>query len=227
VAITVGSLTLDEKTTSIEEHFEAVGGKETRLIRIAGLLPGAADQEVLEASLDEILRTVSEEEPVDVSLRSGRRLQAHREEFVREINQARLTGRFALTLRAEEPYEVSDVLHQVPWSIVPSESSVSVSNTGNLTSAPVVSLTALGTIIAPRISDGPRSLSYDGVIESGGVLIVDGVGHKVWLDGVEITAYTTGAFPELSPGNTDLTYADDPASSHLLDGEVTYRDRWW
>lgn len=227
MAISVGAYGFDEGTTTVRETLEAVGGRETRAIVISGLIRGAGSVAGLEVMLDEILRSASVESPVYVSVRSGRRILARREQFVREVQRGGQAGRFELTLRAENAWEESDVPTTVPWSIASSGTSLVVESDGNLATRPTITLDALGTILSPELGDGVRTLRYDGVVETGSRWTVDGESERVWLDGVDITPYTEGDFPVVGPGETTLTYSDDPSSSHLLDGTVAFRARWW
>ena len=227
MAISVGTYTFDARTTTVRETYERVGGKETRLITLTGLLRGLADRGAIDTALDGIMAAVSTEDPVYVSIREGRRIRARRESLAREIHGHHLTGQFVVGMRAETAYEESTDPHESPWSIFSSGATLSVANSGNRETVPVVTLTALGSVIGPAVSDGTHTISYGGVLDFGAVLQFDGEGGRVWLDGADVTAYTTGAMPRLAPGETSLTYTDDASSSHLLSGTVTWRDRWW
>ena len=227
MAITVGDHVFEERTTVLREAYETVGGKETRLITITGLIRGATDRAALETALDTVIMAASSDDPVYVSLRTGRRLLARREGFSREINGARLTGQFSLTLRAEGDFEESEAVHETAWSVDAIDDTIALSNGGNVATRPVITLDALATVVAPQLSDGTRTLLYEGIVESGMTWIVDGEAAQVWLDGVDITPYTFGDFPEVAPGGGVLTYSNDAESSPLWDGEVALRDRWW
>lgn len=225
--ISAGGYVFDAGTTTVREHYESVGGKETRLITITGLIRGAADREALDAALDGIMAAVSREAPVYVSVRHGRRMRARREAFTREVHARHVTGQFSVALRAETPWEEAEAAANQVWSIGQSGAALAVVAGGNIETRPVISLTASGDIVAPAVGDGARTLRYGGFVESGASLVVDSEAGRVWLDGDDITPYTEGEFPRLQPGGTTLTYTDDPASSHLLAGTVAWRDRWW
>ena len=227
MTIRIGALALDERHTVVREAYEQVGGRNTRLITITGMIRGVADRATLEAALDDVMKVVSADSPVYLSLRSGRRLLARREGFSREVNGTQRTGAYTIELRAEEAWEEAEIATTVGWSIDAPGATLSLENGGTLPTFPVVTLDTLGTVVAPALSDGVRTLAYGGEIEGGATLIVDGVAGQVWLDDLDITPYTTGDFPVLAPGETVLTYTDGLGSSHLLDGEVTFRDRWW
>ncbi len=227
MTIRIGTLALDEGHTVVREAYEQVGGRNTRLITITGMIRGVADRATLEAALDEVMKAASADGPVYLSVRSGRRLLVRREGFTRELNGAQRTGAYTVVLRAEEAWEEAETATTVGWSIDTSGATVTLENRGTLSTSPVLTLDTLGAVVAPELSDGVRTLTYAGEIDGGATLIVDGTAGQVWLDDLDITAYTTGDFPVLAPGETVLTYNDGLGSSHLLDGEVTFRDRWW
>jgi len=227
MSISVGGYTFNARTTVVREAYEEVGGKQTRAIRITGVLRGAADEAALIDALDGITRAVSEAAPVVVSLRPGRRILARREAFSREVNGRTLTGQFVLDLRAQTAWEESDALHEAEWIIAMSGAELDVENAGNGDAAPMISLTAEDVLILPSVTDGTRTLVYEGNVGSGSTLVIDGRAREVKLDGIDVTGYTSGDFPRLAPGETTLAYLDDPASSHQATASVAHRDQWW
>jgi len=92
---------------------------------------------------------------------------------------------------------------------------------------PVVTLIASGDLANPSISDGERTMGYAGIAADGETLVMDAETAKVTLEGEDVTPYTSGLFPRLSPGGTTLTYTDDGSSSHTASATVAYRSRWW
>ena len=227
MSISVGSYTFNTRTTVVREQYELVGGKQTRAIRITGLLRGAADEAALIAALDGITEAVSAASPVAVSLRPGRRMLARREGFSREVNGQTLTGQFVLDLRAETAWEESAALHEDVWNIGLSGATFDVNHAGNAMVDPAIALAAEDLLILPSVSDGTRTLTYEGTVSTGSTLLIDGVVREVRLDGSDVTPYTSGEFPLLAPGETTLTYTDDPGSSHLVTAQIAFRDRWW
>jgi hypothetical protein len=227
MSISVGGYVFNSRTSVVREQYEVVGGKQTRAIRITGLLRGAVDEAALIDALDDLTAAVSTDESVAVSLRPGRQIFARREGFAREVNGQTLTGQFVLDLRAETAWEESEILHEAAWIIGLSGATLDVENAGNAMARPIISLTAEDVLIAPGISDGVRTLVYEGNVDHGSTLVVDAESREVRLDGTVVTGYTSGDFPQLSPGETTLTYLDDPGSSHLVTASVTHRDRWW
>lgn len=227
MAISVGGYVFNARTTVVREQYETLGGKQTRAIRITGLLRGAADEAALISALDGVTLAVSQEAPVAVSLRPGRQMLARRESFQREVNGRTLTGQFVLDLRAEQAWEESSELHEVAWNPASSGPDIDVANGGNAPAAPLITLTAASFLITPGVTDGVRSLIYEGEVDSGSSLVFDSRAREVRLDGAVVTGYTSGTFPELAPGETTLSYTEDPGSSGQVSGAVAYRDRWW
>ena len=227
MAISVGSQVFDTATTVAREAYEVVGGKQTRAIRITGLVRGGSDLAELIETLDSIAQTASETVPAEVSLREGRRLFARREAFSRELSHRARVGCFVLDLRADDSWEESEALHESPWEIGFSGATVDLSNSGNAAAMPVVSLTAESDLELPTLGDGTRVLTYEGTVPGGATLVFDAALRRVLLDGVDVTPYTTGDFPQLAPGNNTLEYTGDPSGSHFASAVVAFRDRWW
>lgn len=227
MAISVGGQVFDVATTVAREVYEMVGGKQTRAIRITGLVRGGSSLAELIETLDSIAQFASETVPAEVSLREGRRLFARREGFSRELSPRSRVGCFVLDLRADDAWEESEDLHESPWDIGFSGATVDLSNSGNAAAMPVVTLTAESDLELPTLSDGTRGLSYEGTVPGGATLVFDAALRRVLLDGVDVTPYTTGDFPQLAPGNSTLEYTGDPSGSHFASGVVTFRDRWW
>ncbi len=227
MVIRVGELVFDTAATVAREAYEIVGGRQTRAIRITGLVRGGSSLAELIATLDSIARSASETVPTEVSLREGRRLFARREAFSRELSPRSRVGCFVLDLRADDAWEESEALHASPWEVGFSGATIELANSGNVAAMPVVSLTAESDLELPSISDGTRLLTYEGTVVGGATIVFDAALRRVLLNGADVTPYTTGDFPELAPGETTLEYTGDASGSHFASGVVTFRDRWW
>jgi hypothetical protein len=227
MAISVGGHTFDGRATVAREAYEIVGGSRTRAIRITGIVRGAGNLASLVAALDTIAKAASENVPTLVSLRAGRRLFARREKFSREVNARALIGSFVLDLRADDAWEESDTVNESLWSIALSGATRDVTNDGNADAMPVITLTAENMLHTPALSDGIRTLTYEGTVPTGAILVVDSILRRVLLDGADVTPYASGDFPMLAPGETTLEYTDDPSSTHFAQAVVSFRDRWW
>jgi len=228
VAITLGAVVFDEAHTTVREKLEEVGGRNERAITVSGAIVGLSTVAAIEAQLDAILDAASVEDfSVELSLRDGRRLFVRRNEFSREVQGEALVGAFTLELEAKDTFEESTSLTTVNWTVTASGQTQAAASTGTASAKPKFSLVATGTIIDPAFSDGTRTISYSGTVQNTETLVFDVATATATLEGVDVTPYTSGLFPKISPEAVTLTYTDDAASSHTAQVTVTYYDRWW
>jgi hypothetical protein len=228
LAVTLGPHTFDPAQTTVRETHQEVGGRRERAIEIAGLIIGESTTAAIESKLDAILDAASSEDySAALSIRAGRELYVRRTEFKREISNDALVGSFALKLHARDPYEQSIDSTSQNWSINASGVTLVLSAAGNHASIPRITITANNDLINPAISDGVWTIVYHGIVPAASELIFDGPNSRATLDGDDVTPYTTGLFPEISPEGTTLTYTDDASSSHDAEVLVSFHDRWW
>ena len=228
MAITLGAITFDPARTRVREKHAETGGHLGRHIEISGTVLAENAPEEVEAALDAILAAASNEDfTAALSLRDGRRLFVRRAGFTREVCRDSRAGAFVLDLESRDPFEEAAIGYSLPWAITASGATKSCPTLGNAPTAPVFHVGASGTLVNPGFSDGARTIRYWGSINPATTLTFDGAARKVIRDGLDATAYTTGEFPAIFPGNTTITYTDDPASSHQLNVFVVYADRWW
>ncbi len=228
MAITLNGLVLDEMLTSVREQHEEAGGRDARLVELAGLLHRETSVAALEARLDAVLDAASAVDySAALSIRPGRRLMVRRAAFRREIQRDSLVGAFTLKLEARDPFEEAESITEAEWPIAASPAVLVVASGGSAFALPRLRLTAAGILIRPAVSDGAHCLEYDGIVNEGSILEFDTARARATLDGEDVTPYTRGAFPRLEPGETTLTYTDEPASAHQAAATVAFRDRWW
>lgn len=228
MAITLGSYTFDEAHTTFEEQYEEVAGRDERVVLVKGLIAGASTIADVESMLDSVLDAASVDDySAALSLRDGRQLFVRRDQFERQILRERTCGAFTLKLRARDPFEESTVATETPWNIAASGATLNVASSGNVAAHAVIALVATDAVVDPSMSDGLNTIVYSGTVSDGETLEFDGATHRVILEGVDVTAYSSGDFPVIDPDGTTLVYTDDDASSHTASVTVTHRDRWW
>jgi hypothetical protein len=228
MAITLNGLVLDDMLSVVREQHEEVGGRDARTVEVSGLILGETSVAAIEARLDAVLDAASAVDySAALSVRPGRRLMVRRAAFQREIERTTRVGSFRLRLEAREPFEESQEPAELPWTISGAPSSLALTSSGTMFALPVIAWTVEGTMVKPSVSDGERTLEYDGVAGAGAGFVIDAVESKVLLDGEDVTPYAIGEFPRIGPGETTLTYSAAPESVHLASGMVSYRDRWW
>lgn len=228
MAIVLSTETFDELHTSAREKHEEVGGRDGRRIEISGVIAGEQTVAAVEARLDAILQAASSEDyGAALSLRSGRRLWVRRVQFSRDVSPSTRVGSFVLVVEAKSPFEESVETRITEWPITTQEAELGLLTGGNACALPILTVVASGTLMNPSFSDGTRSILFSGTVQDGETLMLDCVEGHATLEGQDVTAYTAGVFPRISPGGTTLRWADSPGSSHHANVTITLRDRWW
>lgn len=226
--ISLDTITFNPATTSVEEKLEEVGGRDVRVITLRGLLGNSESLEALEERLDTMLSAASRSDySSSLSLRAGRRYWVRRARFRRDVSRHSRAGAFELVLEARDPFEEATVETVVSWSVEESGTSLALNTVGNADTLLDIAMVAVGNVIRPAFDDGTYRLTYTGTVEDGQTLHIDGPARRVYLDGHDVTPYTLGAFPGVSPDGTTLAFDDDAASSHTAGVTLRYRDRWW
>lgn len=226
--ITLAGLSFDEAHTEVKEDHDEVGGRNERSVLLTGLIVGENTVTAIEAQLDTILDAASVEDfSAALSLRPGRQMMVRREEFRRQIQRDSLVGTFVLELRAMSPFEEAVSETSLPWTVAVSGATFNATSVGTVYSELQLSLIATGTLVNPAFDDGVRTLSFSGTVADGETLVLDGRTGLVTLEGVDVTPYTSGLFPQISPQGTTLRYQDDASSTHTGQVTVDFRDRWW
>jgi hypothetical protein len=228
MAIVLSAVTFDELHTVAREKHEEVGGRDARRIEISGVIAGEQTVAGVEAKLDAILEAASSEDySAALSLRAGRRLWVRRVQFSRDVSPSTRVGSFVLVVEAKSPFEESIDTRITEWPITTQEAELGLLAGGNACALPVLEVVASGTLMNPSFSDGTRSLLFSGTVQDGETLLLDSVEGRATLEGQDVTAYTSGVFPRISPGGSTLRWSDSPGSSHHANVTVTLRDRWW
>lgn len=226
--IMLGSVSFDDLNTTVREKLDEVGGRNERRVTVSGLVLGENTPGAIENRLDAILDAASLEDYSGVlSLRTGRRLMVRRDAFKRELRPDELVGAFTLELSARDPFEESIAETSLSWTIAASGATLGATALGTMDARPIISLTAIGTLVNPVLSDGMRTMAFSGTVSSGQALVFDASAGRVTLASVDVTPYTTGEFPRIAPEGTTLVYTDHPTSSHTATASVRFRSRWW
>lgn len=167
MAITLGSVSLDETHTAVREDLEEVGGRNERRIRLTGSIVGENLIARIHDRLDEILDAASVEDfTAELSLRVGRRLFVRRDSFRREVFGESLAGSFVLELEARVPFEEAIALTTLPWTIAASGDTLAATSSGSAYAEPSIALVASGSVVNPAFSDGSRTIAYSGIAKS-------------------------------------------------------------
>jgi len=226
MAVELNGYLFPEGRVTVEERLEEVGGQDGRAVVLRGLTAPGATVEAVEVALDAVLAASSEEGLVALSLRAGRRLWVRRTGFTREPSRGGRVGSYLLTLEAEVPWEESVEETSRYWAVTALEDAIPADTAGNTWTLPRVTLTALGALESPGITDGMRTIACGGTVSAGETVVFDGPAGVVTRDGVDVTAYATGDFPRVAPGGGTLAYTA-AGGIHQASAEAAWRDRWW
>jgi hypothetical protein len=224
--ILLGSRIFADDVVQVRDKIEEVGGRDERIIELAGVLSvrsGAAD---LEAELDRVAAAASDEDyGTPLVLRPNRRLWVRRDAFTRERGLDGRTASFRLKLAARDPCEESTALDSVHSQATASGAQFSIAYDGSAPTPLTIHVTAHGPADYPSLEADGRRITYEGRLEDGAVLVFDGAERRAQLDGSDVTAHTTGLFPSLPPGGAALRYFYE-SDWHMGDIEASFRKRW-
>ena len=227
MGITLGEYAFGESVTSVRESLKERGGRDARVVSIKGVLEGFTSVAALEAELDALVAAASDAEEVALVLRPGRRLWVKRTGFVREVYRDALTAAFELSLEAPDAVEEAEGESVVAGVYTDTQQTLSVPTIGNTPARPRVVLIPDGALTRPSVGVGDSVLTYDGIVAAGQSLVVDAAAGAVLLDGVDVTPYTAGVPPLLSPGSNIITYADESLAIPNIAVTVHFHSRWW
>ena len=225
----LGGITFDMETTHLKERWEEAGGATGRVIELSGLMReddhGSGS---LEEQLDAILGAAPEDAYTAIlSLREGRRLRVRREGFTWEYAPERSAVAYKLTLRAVPGWEEAEEEAHAVWCVTTHEGESSLDVDGNTWTAPVVMITASGTLRGLSLSDGTRAIAYGGMLAAGETLIWDGPAGTVMVEERDVSAQTRGLFPRCKPGGSMLTHRHEEApEGTLVFVTASWRARW-
>lgn len=227
--VTLGGFVFPEQRTFVRVRTREVLSRVRKEIEIYSLLIHYAsleglrgDLEALEGELEKLDRG-----EVSLSIHEGRYFMGRRRDLQRFVEPRHLAATIHLLVLTEDRFERSVEEHQETLALSESGQAMVVSQAGSGLAFARFLLTAGGTLVKPRISDGTRSVVFEASLESGETLELDGDARTAKRNSSEnVLHLVSGEFPLLSPGDTTITYTDDEASSHTGTLEVRYRDLW-
>jgi len=225
----IGAFTFPARRTAVDVQTSLVEGRTRKIIRVDTILLGSGS---LADFLTEVSNLEAEVEKLDrgeatLSVTAGRYYGGRRLSVQRTLDEAARFAAFEIRLLTEDRYERSLDLHEATKVLTASGDTLIVDHAGNTLARPELTLTAVGNLVRPTLSDGERSIVYEDTLAAGGSLVFDSDLQTALLNGTQnVLPKTSGSFPLLSPGNTTITYTDDPTSSHSGTLLVRFRDLW-
>ncbi len=226
--ITLNGHVFDPALTKAHEYITESAGGRSRTVKVSGVIADRDTVEELETALDAVYHSASRNAyDNELSLREGRRLWVRCIGAERRIGMDTRIGMFELILEALDLTEESVSLAQHSWTIEQHLATRLLATSGTAPALPVIALTAIEPLVAPRLSDGVRTLAYSGTIPAGNTLRIDANRARAFLNDEDITPYIEGDFPKIDPPTTSLVFDTDPQNMPVAQGIVEYRHRWW
>ena len=97
-------------------------------------------------------------------------------------------------------------------SVTSSQTDIQLMSEGRAPTTPEWTLTAIGTIINPAISNGADRLEWNGTLDPGDVMVISKDG-TVSINGSRM-GNISGTVPEADAGKNTFVYGDESGSSH-------------
>ncbi len=225
---TLGDYTFRSDSTRVLSDLRYVEDRLRRQVEIVGLLSEFATHDDFAAELSELDTAVEAfcNGSATLTLTEGRQLSGSVLRYRKTVDELERSVTFRLIVLSEDRFERSIELHEENLAIDASGDAIVLANAGTADSLPELTLSAIGALINPSVSDGLRTLIYQGTLSPGDALALDSDAHTATLNGGNALAAVSGDWPRLAPGETTLTYTDQAGSSHSATLLVQYRDYW-
>jgi len=134
-------------------------------------------------------------------------------------------SRMTLTMLAADTREYSIIRDSATVAVTSSPADIQIMSEGRAPTTPEWTLTAIGAIINPAISNGVDKMEWYGMLDPGDVMVISKDG-TVSING-NGTGNISGTVPEADAGKNTFVYSDDPGSSHNCTIDVTWNDAYY
>jgi hypothetical protein len=134
-------------------------------------------------------------------------------------------SKITITMLASDTREYSIILDSATVAVTSSPMDIQLTSEGRARTTPNWTLTAIGTIINPAISNGAERMEWNGMLNPGDVMVISKDG-TVSINGSR-EGNISGTVPEADAGKNTFVYSDDPGSSHNCTIEVTWNDAYY
>jgi hypothetical protein len=133
--------------------------------------------------------------------------------------------KMTLTMLAADTREYSIVRDSATVAVTSSPMDIQLASEGRAPTTPEWTLTAIGAIINPAISNGAQRMEWNGTLDPGDVMVIL-KDDTVSINGNR-AGNISGTVPEGDAGKNTFVYSDDPGSSHNCTIEVTWNDAYY
>lgn len=227
--VRIGLYNFPEAALAVRVTREEILSRVRKTVRLDALLGPFASMDDLLAERANLEGELARLDSGDAHLHLvfGRYHAASRREHQWAIDAQALTLAAHLQLITADPFERSIDTHEVEVDLAATGGTLTIPHAGNIPSRPALVLTAAATVLRPALTDGARTLTWDGLLAPGDVLAIDADRQTAWRNGTEnVLLDIAGDFPRIAPGGSTLSCTASGASPPNAALRVTWRD-WW
>jgi hypothetical protein len=134
-------------------------------------------------------------------------------------------SKMTLTMLTADTREYSIVRESATVAVTSSPADIQLASEGRAPTTPEWTLTAIGTIINPAISNGADRMEWNGMLNPGDVMVISKDG-TVSINGSRV-GNMSGTVPDADAGKNTFVYSDEPGSSHNCTIDVIWNDAYY
>ena len=134
-------------------------------------------------------------------------------------------NKMTITMLAADTREYSIVRDSATVTVTSSPAEIQITSEGRASTTPDWTLTAIGAIINPAISNGVDRMEWNGMLDPGDVMVISKDG-TVSINGSR-AGNVSGTVLEADAGKNMFVYSDDSGSSHNCTVEATWNDAYY
>jgi len=134
-------------------------------------------------------------------------------------------SRMTLTMLAADTREYNIVRDSLTVAVTSSPADIQLTSEGRAPITPEWTLTAIGTIINPSISNGEDKMEWYGALDPGDVMVISKDG-TVLINGSKV-GNISGTVLEADAGKSTFVYSDELDSSHNCTIVVKWNDAYY
>ncbi len=134
-------------------------------------------------------------------------------------------SKMIITMLAADTREYSIVQASATVAVTSSPADIQLTTKGRASTTPEWTLTAIGAIINPAISNGADRMEWYRILNPGDVMVISKDG-TVSINGSR-AGNISGTVPEADAGKNTFIYGDDSSSSHNCAIVATWNDAYY
>jgi hypothetical protein len=134
-------------------------------------------------------------------------------------------SKITITMLVADTREYSIAQDSATAAITSSPMDIQIESEGSAPTTPEWTLTAIGTIINPVISNGAERMEWNGMLNPGDVMVISKDG-TVSINDIRV-GNISGTVPEADAGKNTFVYSDELGSSHNCTIDVKWNDAYY